>query len=330
MRLLMLIRDNAYCNALAKGIALSSKEIKITIIPFCNDKIDISEYNIVLTDGDVTIFTKEFSKEEMKKFVFLVNYLKEDTIYKYENCVDEFPNYNFIFKYKEIRFFISDILWYYYQVTSEYNCHPIKGTMISFFSDKNVLNCSLYSKMLGKTLLDKEEKNILIFPLTYINSDIIMDDTVETNFKRLMYNINLNRKFPLEPYFYMDMYGLYHFRSKETLNPIPELFMKEFNGLIGYIMRNMFDVIIFDIGSNYNSNNLNVIKMSDKRIIVCEDKNSLLIDLIIKKCDLDEMHNINRIVSPRESKIADYNDEQIQFDLEKVAECISDAHGYHS
>ncbi|MBK5253638.1 MAG: hypothetical protein JJE03_04110 [Peptostreptococcaceae bacterium] len=323
MKLLMLIKDKAYCNALAKGIALSSKEIKITIKPFMTNKIDINEYHVVLTDGDVTVFTKEFSKVEMKKFVFLVNFLKEDTIYKYENCIDEFPNYNFIFKYKELRFFISDILWYYYQVTSEYNCHPIKGTMISFFSDKNVINCSTYSKMFGKTLLDKYEKKILLFPLTYINSDIIKDDTVETNFKKLIYNINLKRKFPLEPYFYMDVYGLYHFRSKEVLNPIPELFMKEFNGLIGYIMKNMFDVIIFDIGSNYNNNNLNVIRMSDKRVMVCEEKNSLLIDYIRKKCDLDEMNNVNRLISYRENKIADPNCDQIQFDLEKIAECIS-------
>ena len=294
MKILMMINDQAYKVALSRVITTHKKEINI--IYGRNNSIIKEDYDMILTDGD---YKKDDSFKDMDlrhKVIYLVREISEDNTTKFqESEMEASEEYKRIFKYKGARYIISDIMWFYYMINNISTVKKGSGVIVSVFSDDGVNECTKYIRKLGADMVSEGMNKVLIIPLKYINLTDNKEVDMEHSFKRFMYYICAKKNIEPESFFFNDIHGIYRMKNNEIINPIANLKPSDFDRFIDVLINNAFDVIIFDIGNCLNGNNLNLIKISDYRIIVYERKNFRLIKELKEKCRLDDKEIINMV-----------------------------------
>jgi len=293
MRILIFLKDENYCKALCRKITGSREEI-ILLVKVDNFKEE-EQFDVAITDYEFYEFSNKFKLKNFDKWVFLVKNIEEDNV---NDCKTDI---NKLFKYKGFRYLITDLMWFYYRYNEITEVHKGNGVMVTVFSDDNVKQCGKYAKKIGDRLSSGTKNKVLIVPLKYIDLESKEELNFNYSFKRFMYYVNTNKAIEPESFFFNDIHGIYRIKNNEIFNPLIDIRPDDFEHFLDVLINNIFDVIIFDIGNCLNKNNLNLIKISDFRIIIYERKNLRLIKNLKNKCKLGDEEIIEKIESGDET-----------------------------
>ncbi len=247
MRLGILINDREYREALAEKISSYDNDIFVNIL---DGKTKDSSGSLILTDirpEDVESGVLEAIKA---RTVFLTDCNEEDR----DGCYR-------VFKYDSVTNIVSELSLAYneWHGTGSFRNHTSR--LISALCETDAYSAARCSS-LARQIIYRHGGKVLILPLSYINEYGKRDNSSNT-LSRLLYSIHTGRERSPDSFTYTDSYGVSMLLLQPGLNPIAYLEEDELLSLT-YGLAGRFDTIICDVGTCFRSENLTIMKGSDR------------------------------------------------------------------
>lgn len=175
-----------------------------------------------------------------------------------------------LFKYKNIDRLLSDMRLFYFIWTGESHCEDFDCRTISVFCDSDETKSRVFATAIARQIAYRSGEAVLLMSLTHIDmrTEGCEDEDV---FKRFMYYIEIERKFPREAFFVIDNYGVSSMRGSGGLNRLQLLSKDEFAKLVEYLAERCFDTIVFNVGTAMTDVGLRAINESGYRFFLRTD-----------------------------------------------------------
>ena len=249
MRVMIMMRDEEYRDALVRMISDTGRDIFIDISGSGTSRKD----SVILTD----VMPGEIEPKSLAR-------LRDRTVFLSPVPVsgDNSDGYHVRFKYSNFTDILSELLSVYAAWSGDRGAVSPVTRMISVISGSDQL-CSDRCRSLAGQIIYVHGGSLLILPLGYIN-DYRTDtgDDSPGSFRRLMYMIDENREYHADIFTATDSYGITTLRLPRGINPLAELDSVYLNRLINSLGKH-YDTVILDIGSCYRKENIGLIHSSD-------------------------------------------------------------------
>ncbi len=250
MRLGIVIRDKEYRTAILEMISEFDKEIFVEVA----DRSVAGRESVILTD----ILPEELNSEQLDS-------LKNRTVFLTSSRQNTCNGVHKAFKYGDVSEIISELYLTYSEWSGETEINHLLSKTIAVCSSNDAF-ASEQCMTLARAIIYAHGGSVLILPLGYINDYLYRGSDDESSFRRMMYLIDSEKNFPIECFTHSDSYGISFLKMSDSLNPVASLDNNYLQKLI-HDMCGRFDTVIFDIGTCYKSENINVIAESDT--IIC-------------------------------------------------------------
>lgn len=250
MRLRLVLRDKCYQDALVEMFGRADQDIFTEI----GDSFATERKMMIVTDMCEEDIADDDLNECGKGLVLLTD---EDT----EPYSGEDGPFH-LFKFKNIDSLLADIRLFYFMWTGETSAEGFECRTISVFCDSDENKSRTFATALARQTAYRSGKETLLMSLKHIDMREGACDN-EERFKRLMYYIEIGRRFPREAFFLTDSYGVSRMRMSGGRNRLQMLSEEEFVGLIAYLADKCFGTIVFDVGTALTDKGIRVINESD-------------------------------------------------------------------
>lgn len=245
------MRDTEYRDALIEMISEFNKDIFIEIADANGGGRDA----VILTDIRPEEIESDVLMRMSVRTVFITSVRSSDE----PDDADRAYEIHRVFKYSGIQEIISKVSVVYSEWTGD-SGNAVTLSRCAAVCGESDLESSARCMELARQIIYRHGGSILILPLGYIND--YASDCEDNCFARLIYMTSNGREYPAEGYTRTDSYGISYIRMKEGLNPVAELGGTHLNRLIASL-GSRFDTLIFDIGSCYRKENVEIIRKAD-------------------------------------------------------------------
>lgn len=291
MRLLMLFYDHIYLEAFLKASARHHKDLCLVVVDSTEDLIRRLEAcgeskGSILQDA---LLLTDYHPSDIPKF--LRELLKDHIV-----CFTEYPvgtlehseGFRQVFRYQRFSKILADLMLCMNDLSG--NLAMKDSSIIAVLSDGSVQAEVLYdsySSFLLKLLAENEDHRVLSFDLRALRREPGCDMPDYEDENRLMmaryyYDVVARKRRDKEGFFIQDEAMIFHFRGGRGFNSLTELSEEERREVLHSMESGLFDFIVYDIGSEYTRENLEVIRHADILIFVVQhpdDEQRLLSDI---------------------------------------------------
>lgn len=247
MRLGILIKDKEYREALAKKISSYDNDIFVNILD--GNTKDFAG-SLILTD---------IRPDEIESGV--LEAIKARTVFLDESQEEVSDGCHRIFKYDSVANIVSELSIAYSEWHGYGSCRIRTSRLISVLCETDAYSASRCSS-LARQIIYRHGGSVLILPLSYIN-DYGKKDNSGNTLSRLLYSIHTGRERSSGAFTYTDSYGVSMLLLQPGLNPIAYLDEDELLSLVDGLA-GRFDTIICEAGTCLRTENLTIIKRSDR------------------------------------------------------------------
>ena len=291
MRVVIMMRDTEYRDALAEMISETGKDIYAVL----NGGAGTHKEAVILTD----VQPDEIEPAALAK-------LEERTVFLSPVPVsrDKENRHHVIFKYSDITAILAELASVYSEWSGDSGTLAASTRVISVISESDQLSADR-CRTLAAQIIYNHGDSVLIIPLGYINGHLQQTGTDEGgSFRRLMYMIDEGKDCPPGSFTSIDSYGISYLRLPAGINPVSGL-DEDYLGSLISSAGSHFDTVILDIGTCFRKENLQMICKSDNIIFFGSGRNT---------GDLSSFFNEKTAARIRQICTADAKDETIGID----------------
>jgi len=241
MKIKLVMRDQAFCKALAERMANAGPDIFIEIgKDFTTDRS-----KILVTDvGDGKL---------LPGMVFL-------SADPSRHVVEGSGPYA-LYKYKPVKELIGDLAICFYQFSGIGIQKETPGFRLAFASLGPSAVSEALSLMVARQISYSYGLRVLWMPLTCLQWQTNEQHGTERTLRKMIYYMQSGRNFPVDAFFYKDTNDIYQFRIPDGFNELTWIPSGEICRLTAGLSH-LFPCIILHFGDNFSEQNLKLIKES--------------------------------------------------------------------
>ena len=264
MRLGILIKDAEYRDALAEKLSSNNNDILVNILDGSTKE---SSESLILTD----VRPEDLDSDVLRSIKARTVFLSETAVIDHKDC-------HMFFKYDSVSKLISELSNTYNEWHGPGPGRNYMARIISVCCETDLYAASKCCS-LARQIIYRQGGKVLILPVSYIN-DHGINDNDSNILSRLLYSIHTGRERNSDSYTYTDSYGVSSLLLPCGRNPIAYLDGDELRSLSSGLSAR-FDTIICDVGTCYRSENISLIKDSDRIVFFETGRRSLSVRNIL-------------------------------------------------
>ena len=256
MKLKFVLKDTEYLNALVKAIQNTDKRVFIDV----GKDFDHQNDELLVTDISSQELKSSLKKRSLGGIVFL------DASGYSDLCDDDSSGPFTLNKYSPVSEMLSDFRLCYYKWTGENLEYRNDAKLIGIFTDMSPKDSAFCSSLFARQYIYRNGGEALIIPLSHLDLSNAPHDVGMESFKKMIYYIEIGKKFPVDAFYLKDSYGVSYLRTPYGINPIAELDEKTMMMLVSYMTGSNFDIVILDAGCEYTKKNREIIGRAEHKL----------------------------------------------------------------